>query len=187
MDLRVLDELAEGIRQCRRCPLCRGRTNAVPGEGPPDARILFVGEGPGEQEDIQGRPFVGAAGQFLNDLLAEAGIDRQDVFITNIVKCRPPGNREPHPDEVEACRDWLNGQIAVINPRVVCTLGRPAMQTLVDPKAAMGREHGRPREIMGMLFVPLYHPAAALHQKPLRPTLIEDMRELREILERFAR
>lgn len=183
----MLEELAEGIRVCTRCALCRGRRNAVPGEGPADARIIFVGEGPGEQEDAQGRPFVGAAGQFLNELLSEAGIDRRDVFITNIVKCRPPGNRDPRPDEVEACSDWLMGQIAVINPRVVCTLGRPALHTLIDPNAAIGREHGKPREITGMLFVPLYHPAAALHQQSLRPTLLEDMRRLRAILEQAAK
>lgn len=183
----MLTELAEEIRVCTRCALCRRRRNAVPGEGPEEARVVFVGEGPGEQEDIQGRPFVGAAGQFLNELLSEAGIDRQDVFITNIVKCRPPGNRDPRPEEVEACSDWLVGQIAVINPRVVCTLGRSAMHALIDPHASIRREHGKPREITGMLFVPLYHPAAALHQPSLRLTLLEDMRRLRGILEQAAK
>jgi len=143
---------------------------------------MFIGEGPGEQEDLQGRPFVGAAGQLLTELLAEAGLERSQVFITNIVKCRPPGNRDPQPEEVAACRPFLDGQIAVINPRVICTLGRPALHTLVDSSASITREHGKPREVDGVICVPLYHPAAALHRQDLRPALIEDMRRLRSFL-----
>lgn len=180
----MLREIAAEISGCTRCPLCRARTVAVPGEGPADADIMFVGEGPGFQEDQQGRPFVGPAGALLNELLQQAGLRRQRVFITNLVKCRPPGNREPSPDEVSACRDYLNAQIALINPSVICTLGRPALQTLVAPQASIGREHGVPRQVDGILFIPLYHPAAALHRQDLRPALVEDMRKLRLILER---
>jgi DNA polymerase len=183
----LLEELAAGIRRCTACRLSVGRTHAVPGEGSLTARIMFVGEGPGQQEDRLGRPFVGPAGELLNELLAEAGLRREDVYVTNIVKCRPTQNREPLPDEVAACRDYLNAQIALINPRVVCTLGRPALQTLVDPSASITREHGRPREVAGMLYVPLYHPAAALHRKDLRPALVEDMRRLRTFFEQEAR
>lgn len=178
----MLDDIAAEIRNCRKCRLWEGRTHAVPGEGRADAQIMFVGEGPGSQENQQGRPFVGPAGQLLGELLSQAGLRRDDVFITNIVKCQPPRNREPLPDEVAACRDYLNGQIAVINPRVICTLGRPALQTLIEPDASIGREHGRPREVDGMLFVPLYHPAAALHRQDLRPQLVADMEKLKVIL-----
>jgi DNA polymerase len=181
---QMLREIAAEIRGCTRCGLWRGRTLAVPGEGPADADIMFVGEGPGFQEDQQGRPFVGPAGALLNELLQQAGLRRERVFITNLVKCRPPGNREPTPDEVAACREYLDAQIALINPAVLCTLGRPALQTLVDPQASISREHGVPREVDGILFVPLYHPAAALHRQDLRPVLVEDMRKLRLILER---
>jgi len=179
----MLREIAAEIRGCTRCPLHRGRTLAVPGEGPADADIMFVGEGPGFQEDQQGRPFVGPAGSLLNELLQQAGLRRERVFIANLVKCRPPGNREPTPDEVLACRDYLNAQIALINPSVICTLGRPALQTLVDPQASISREHGVPRQVDGILFFPLYHPAAALHRQDLRPTLVADMRKLRFMLE----
>jgi len=178
----MLDEIAAEVRACRRCGLHEGRTLAVPGEGDPRARIMFVGEGPGQQEDVQGRPFVGPAGQLLDELLREAGLTRDRLFITNIVKCRPPGNRDPLPDEVAACREFLFGQIAVINPKVVCTLGRQALQALIDPNGSITREHGKPRELYGKLFVPLYHPAAALHQQRLRPDLVTDMVRLREIV-----
>ncbi len=174
----MLDEIAAEIRQCRRCALHETRTLAVPGEGDPQARIMLIGEAPGAQEDLRGRPFVGPAGQLLDELLTRAGLQRQDVFITNIVKCRPPGNRDPLPEEVAACRDFLFGQIAAINPKVVCTLGRPALQALIDPNASIGREHGKPRYLYGKLFVPLYHPAAALHQQSLRPELVADMARL---------
>ena len=181
--LPVLDEIAAQIRACDRCRLCETRTNAVPGEGPADAAIMFIGEGPGANEDEQARPFVGRAGQLLNQLLLQAGLRRPEVFITNIVKCRPPNNRDPQPDEIEACRECLVGQIATINPAFICTLGRPALQTLIQPGLSISKEHGVPREIDGMTYVPLYHPAAALHQQSLRPVLVEDMRRLAQFLE----
>ncbi|HJN15894.1 MAG TPA: uracil-DNA glycosylase [Armatimonadota bacterium] len=174
----MLDEIAAQIRACTKCRLCQTRANAVPGEGPADAAIMFVGEGPGANEDAQARPFVGRAGQLLNTLLLKADLRRPEVFITNIVKCRPPDNRDPQPDEIEACNEYLVGQIATINPAVVCTLGRPAMTTLIGPGLSISKEHGVPREIDGITYVPLYHPAAALYQQSLRPVLVEDMRRL---------
>lgn len=182
----MLDEIAEQITACEKCALCRSRTNAVPGEGPEDAAIMFIGEGPGAREDEQGRPFVGPAGQLLNQLLLQAGLRRPDVFITNIVKCRPPGNRDPVPEEIAACHEYLMGQIATINPNVICVLGRPALQALIDPTLSISREHGVPRVIDGITYVPLYHPAAALHQQSLRPVLVEDMKRLAPFLKRSA-
>jgi uracil-DNA glycosylase len=182
----VLEEIAEQVRVCTKCALSRSRTHAVPGEGPEDTAIMFVGEGPGQREDEQGRPFVGPAGQLLNQLLLQAGLRRPDVFITNIVKCRPPGNRDPLPEEIAACREYLVGQIAVINPNVICVLGRPALHALLSPTLSISREHGVPRAIDGVTYVPLYHPAAALHQQSLAPVLVEDMRKLAPFLKRRA-
>lgn len=178
----MLAELNSQIAVCQACPLGASRTTAVPGEGPPDARVMFIGEGPGEQEDQSGRPFVGAAGRLLNQLMLKAGLRRPEVFITNIVKCRPPGNRDPQPNEREACRPYLEAQIALLNPRVICLLGRHAVHCLLDPQASMTRLHGVPVERDGIWFVPLYHPAAALHQPGLQPVLVEDMRRLAAML-----
>jgi len=174
--------LAGQIRLCRNCDLCLKRRQAVPGEGNPQARMLFVGEGPGATEDELGRPFVGAAGQFLDEMLADIGLARDDVFIGNVTKCRPPGNRDPLPEEIEACSPWLRAQIAAIRPRVICTLGRFAMNALISPALQISKAHGRPVEKDGILYIPLFHPAAALHQASLRRTLIEDMRQVREML-----
>ena len=179
----MLEAIAEEIRNCTRCSLAEGRTNAVPGEGAADADIIFIGEGPGAAEDRQGRPFVGPAGKLLNELLGEAGLSREQVFIANIIKCQPPGIRDPRPDEIRACRDYLDGQIAAINPQVICPLGRPATQTLLDPNASIGKVHGRPFDRDGILYVPIYHPAAALHNPNLRPALVEDFKKLKALLE----
>jgi len=179
----MLDEIAQQIKVCARCALAESRTNAVPGEGSPQAQVLFIGEAPGVAEDRQGRPFVGPAGRLLNELLLEVGLHRPEVYITNIVKCRPPDNRDPRPDEVRACRDYLDGQIAAINPQVICLMGRPATQTLLDPKAAIGKVHGQGFEREGILYVPVYHPAAALHNESLRPALIEDFSRLQSLLQ----
>jgi DNA polymerase len=178
----LLGEIAAQVRACRRCRLCETRTLAVPGEGPPEAPVLFVGEGPGSAEDRQGRPFVGPAGQLLNQLLLGAGLRRPEVFITNIVKCRPPENREPHPDEIAACSDYLEGQIALLQPRLICLLGRPATQTLLDPAASMTRVHGRVFEKDGLHFMPIYHPAAALHNPGMKPALEGDFRALAAVV-----
>lgn len=174
--------IADPIRRCRNCTLALGRTQAVPGEGNPQALIMFVGEAPGATEDETGRPFVGAAGKFLEEMLADIGLQRSDVFIANITKCRPPGNRDPEPDEIAACRPWLLAQIAAIQPKVICTLGRFAMNTLIDPYLSISKAHGDPIAREGIIYIPLYHPAAALHQQSLRETLVADMRKVRDLL-----
>jgi DNA polymerase len=155
----------------------------VPGEGPEDADIVFIGEAPGFHEDQQGRPFVGAAGQFLEELLEDIGLTREDVFITNVIKCRPPGNRDPLPQEISACEPYLDRQIALIRPTVVVTLGRFSMARAF-PKARISRVHGEPRKIEGIVYYPMYHPAAALHRPSLRGTVEEDMRRIPEVIER---
>ena len=184
--MSLLDEIAEQVRACQRCPLGEGRTKAVPGAGAPDARVMFVGEAPGYVEDQQGLPFVGPAGKVLDRLLGRIGLSRQDVYITNILKCRPPENRDPRPDEIDACREYLDGQIAFIKPKLLCTLGRPALQTLVDPKASVMKLNGTVMEREGLTFVPLLHPAAGLHNKAMQASIIEGFDRLREILERYA-
>jgi len=176
-----LSKLAMEISACTKCILSKSRTKAVPGEGPENATIMFIGEGPGFHEDKQGRPFVGAAGQFLEELLASIGIKRQDVFIGNVVKCRPPGNRDPLPEEIEACRTFLDRQIEIINPKVIVTLGRYSMARWF-PNAKISAIHGQPRKIEGRLIVPMYHPAAALHQPSLRREVEADFGKLPAIL-----
>jgi uracil-DNA glycosylase len=177
-----LETLAGRIRLCRNCDLCLTRTRGVPGEGNPRPPILFVGEGPGEKEDLSGRPFVGPAGQFFEEMLATIGLTRADVFIANVIKCRPPGNRDPLPEEIDACAPFLRAQIRLLQPPVVCTLGRFAMMTLLDPHLSISRVHGEPQEKCGILYIPLFHPAAALHKPDLRETQLADMRKVREIL-----
>jgi len=179
-----LQEIHAQIRRCRRCPLGRTRTRAVPGEGAPDADLLFVGEAPGGDEDQQGRPFVGAAGRLLTQLLKSIGVQREEVFITNVIKCRPPENRDPLPEEIGACHEFLLTQIALITPKVICTLGRFAAHTLIDKQLSISREHGKERRISGIVYVPLYHPAAALHQAGIIDSLEADTRHLRTILDR---
>lgn len=182
--VQLLDELAGEIRGCPKCRLAETRTCAVPGEGSATARLMFVGEGPGEKEDLSGRPFVGASGQFLNSLLEQAGIERRDVFITNIVKCRPPQNRDPLPDEIEACNDYLMAQIAIIEPKFICTLGSPALKTLVAPHLSISKVHGQVFRKSGIFFIPLFHPAFALRRQELQATLKADILKLRDLIER---
>lgn len=173
----TLEEIGREVRTCTRCELCRGRTHAVPGEGNPAARVMFIGEGPGFHEDQQGRPFVGAAGKFLDELLGQAQLRRDEVFITNIVKCRPPGNRDPLPDEIAACSSYLERQIEAINPDVIVTLGRFSMSRWFAGER-ISRIHGQPRKSGRRLIVPMFHPAAALHQQSVRPQIEEDFRKL---------
>lgn len=175
--LPELQKLDETIRQCPRCELAKSRNKAVPGEGPHDAEIMFIGEAPGWNENQQGRPFVGPAGKFLDELLASIQMRRADVFITNIVKCRPPGNRDPQPDEITACKPYLDEQIERINPLVIVTLGRHSMARFF-PNEMISRIHGTARQVDGRTVVALYHPAAALHQQKLRSTLEEDFQKL---------
>lgn len=176
-----LDQVAAEVRVCPQCDLSKSRTKAVPGEGPADAKVMFVGEGPGFHEDQQGRPFVGAAGKFLDELLASAGLQREQVFITNVIKCRPPANRDPYPDEITACAPYLKRQIAVINPQVIVTLGRHSMEWFL-PGEKISRIHGLPRKVGGRVIVPMYHPAAALHQPKYKADIEEDFRKLPKIL-----
>ncbi len=177
----ILEQIAAEVRVCTKCELARTRTHAVPGEGNPRARIMFIGEAPGWHEDQQGRPFVGAAGKFLNELLSLAGLKREDVFITNVVKCRPPGNRDPLPDEIAACAPYLERQIAAIDPEVIVTLGRFSMARWF-PGERISRIHGQPKWVDGRLIVPMYHPAAALHQSAFRAAIEEDFAKLPKIL-----
>lgn len=174
--------LAQKIRVCRNCDLAWHRTQAVPGEGNPNATIMLVGEAPGGTEDKTGRPFVGPSGKFLDTLLASIELRREDVFIANVNRCRPPENRDPLVAEIEACNPWLRAQIRIIQPRVICPLGRFALEALVDLKLKISKVHGQPIEKGDILFVPLYHPAAALHRHELRETLKADMFLLRDIL-----
>jgi DNA polymerase len=169
-----LDGLNRRIQACTACDLSRGRVRVVPGEGPTDAAIMFIGEAPGFNEDQQGRPFVGAAGQFLEQLLASIRMKRDGVFITNVVKCRPPNNREPLPGEILACRKYLDQQIALIHPRMIVTLGRHSMARYF-PNESISKVHGKPHKIDGVIYFPMYHPAAALHQGNLRKTIETDM------------
>lgn len=177
-----LEALNATVKTCTRCPLHRGRTHAVPGAGPVNARIMFIGEGPGFHEDRQGLPFVGAAGQLLDELLATIGIRRADVYITNVVKCRPPQNRDPQPEEIGACSAYLDEQLALIQPRVVITLGRFSMARWF-PNAKISAIHGRAKKLGGVTYIPMLHPAAALHQPAWRTQLEEDFRKIPEYLQ----
>ena len=181
-----LQELHERIASCTDCDLCRNRTHAVPGEGPPDADILFVGEGPGFHEDQQARPFVGPAGRFLEELLRSIGLSRQQVFITNVVKCRPPNNRDPLPGEIEACRKHLERQIELIRPKVVVSLGRYSLSWFF-PRESISKVHGQARLKDGVRFVAMYHPAAALHANNLRKVIEDDFRKIPAVLEQARR
>jgi len=176
-----LTDLYQQILVCQRCILAQGRTNAVPGEGPEDADIMFIGEAPGFHEDRQGRPFVGAAGQYLDELLGQIGLKRGGVYIANVIKCRPPGNRDPVPDEIEACRPYLDKQIELIRPRLVITLGRFSMQRYF-PGASISRIHGQPRRVGNVIYYPMFHPAAALHQPKWRSFVEEDVLKIPELL-----
>jgi len=172
------------ILECTKCELHKSRTKAVPGEGPHDARIMFVGEGPGQNEDEQGRPFVGAAGKFLTELLESIGLKRSDVFITNIVKCRPPNNRAPRKSEIETCNPYLQSQIRLINPRILCALGTPAINTLIGDEYSASRFHGKPLTKGEVTMLPMYHPAAALYDASLKETLLHDFQVLKNLLEK---
>lgn len=175
-------ELDQQIAACQLCPeLVRGRNLVVPGEGPEDAEIMFIGEAPGLNEDKQGRPFVGAAGGFLNELLRSIGLDRSQVYIANVIKCRPPNNRDPQPDEIKNCDGWLEQQIKLIQPRLIVTLGRFSLARFF-PGNSIGRVHGTSYQRDGVTYFAMYHPAAALHQNALRQTLLNDMAKIPALL-----
>ena len=179
----ALDTLAQQISVCTKCELYKGRTKAVPGEGPTHAEIMFIGEGPGANEDKQGRPFVGASGKFLDQLLAAAGVTRADVWITNVVKCRPPGNRDPQMIEIETCTtNYLDNQIKIVNPSIIVTLGRHSMSRFF-PDAKITQVHGQMQKVGKRFIIPMFHPAAALHQDRFKPMLLEDFARLPAQLE----
>ncbi|GAP13931.1 uracil-DNA glycosylase, family 4 [Longilinea arvoryzae] len=177
----VLKEIAEQVTVCEKCNLHFSRKKAVPGEGPSSVELMFIGEGPGFYENELGRPFVGQAGKFLDELLARAGVSREKVFITNVVKCRPPGNHDPEPEELSACRGYLERQIEALNPRVIVTLGRFSMAHFL-PYAKISSAHGKATWVNGRLVVAMYHPAAALHQPSLQETVLEDFSHLPEFI-----
>jgi uracil-DNA glycosylase family 4 len=177
----TLAALSRQISTCTKCPLHEGRKKAVPGDGPANAEIMFIGEGPGFHENEQGRPFVGAAGKFLDQLLAQAGVTRADVFIGNVVKCRPPGNRDPLPEELAACDEYLETQIDAIDPGIIVTLGRFSMNKFI-PGAKISTVHGQMRKVGERFVIPMFHPAAALHQAALKPAILEDFAKLPGLL-----
>lgn len=172
-----LEHIADQVRACTRCPLYKTATKGVPGEGPVSAEIMMIGEGPGFHEDQQGRPFVGAAGKFLDELLSHINLKRSDIFITNVVKHRPPNNRDPFPEEIEACRIWLDQQIELIQPKVIVTISRYAMARWF-PNEKISAIHGKAKRFGNLMVVPMFHPAAALHNLNLRPVLVEDFKKL---------
>lgn len=177
-DLKTLND---EIAACRRCDLAKGRLKTVPGEGAERPDILFIGEAPGWHENQQGRPFVGPAGQFLEELLGAINLRRSDVFIANVVKCRPPNNRDPLPAEIEACAPFLERQITLLQPKLIVTLGRFSMAKFF-PGEAIGKIHGRPARKGAFVVLPMYHPAAALHQPSLRKVIEEDFKQVPAIL-----
>lgn len=177
----ILRQIAEETSVCTKCALQHSRKKAVPGEGPATAEIMFIGEGPGFYENEQGRPFVGQAGKFLDELLSGIGMKREQVFIGNVVKCRPPSNRDPQPEELVACSDYLERQIQAINPSVIVTLGRFSMMRFL-PNAKISDVHGQSFQLKGRTVVPMYHPAAALHQPSLRPMVEKDFKHLPELI-----
>ena len=183
---QVLKNIAEEVSSCKRCDLNHSRDKGVPGEGPTNAEIMFIGEGPGFHENMQGRPFVGAAGDLLVELLDSIGMKREEVFITNVVKCRPPGNRDPAIEELEACNPYLDQQIQVINPSVIVTLGRFSMGKFI-PHAKISEVHGQSIRVKRMLVIPFYHPAAALHRPSLRSVVEEDFAKLPSLIKGAAK
>jgi DNA polymerase len=190
--IEELKRVAAEVSECTKCALHYSRKNAVPGEGPANAEIMFIGEGPGFHENEQGRPFVGAAGKFLDELLAKISMKRADVFIANVVKCRPPGNRDPQPEELAACSGYLERQIKALNPKVIVTLGRFSMAHFL-PNAKISEIHGQAIKVKGRsdvqypLIIAMYHPAAALHQQSLRSTIEADFARLPALIAQAQR
>ena len=179
---QTLAEVAKEVTVCQKCALYHSRKKAVAGEGPAKCEIMFIGEGPGFYENEQGRPFVGPSGKFLDELLAQAGLKRGDVWITNVVKCRPPGNRDPLPDEVATCNQYLERQIQSIDPSIIITLGRHSMGKFM-PGAKISAVHGQMRKVGDRYVIAMFHPAAALHQASLKPAILADFGQLPRLLE----
>ena len=179
--MSALTDLYEEIAPCQQCTLSKTRTTVVPGEGAENADIVFIGEAPGWHEDKQGRPFVGPAGKFLDDLLGLIGLKRSDVYIANIIKCRPPNNRDPLPPEIGACKKWLDRQLEIIRPKMIVTLGRYSMARYF-PGQVISKIHGTSKKEDDIIYFAMYHPAAALHQQKLRQVIEDDMRKIPQVL-----
>ncbi len=179
--MSALKELNEEIALCQQCEIARYRTKVVPGEGAENADILFIGEAPGWYEDQQGRPFVGQAGQYLDKLLASINLKREQVYIANVIKCRPQGNRDPLPVEIQNCRKWLERQIELIHPKMIVTLGRYSME-MFFPGKSIGKIHGTTKKQDNVIYYAMYHPAAALHQQSLRQAIEADMLRIPSLL-----
>ena len=175
-------QLMEEISACGKCRLCETRTNVVPGEGNPDARLMFIGEGPGRDEDLQGRPFVGRSGELLTRMIRGIGLEREQVYICNVVKCRPPQNRNPEPDEAAACLNYLRAQVGLVRPKVVVLLGKIACRYALQQEVSVMREHGRWFERKGVWFIPTYHPSALLRNPALKRDSWDDFQKIREKL-----
>ncbi len=187
----TIQEIEEKCRACTKCELCKERTNVVPGSGNPNADVMFIGEGPGKNEDQQGKPFVGAAGKFLDVLLEHAGLKREDVYIANVVKCRPPGNRDPLPEEIEACWPYLVAQVKAIKPTLIITLGRHSMNRFL-PDLKVSQVHGQAKRYKGIdggkqVYYPMYHPAVALYNGSYREVLIEDIKKVPALLKKIKK
>jgi DNA polymerase len=181
MKKESLEKLKEEIEACRKCELCKGRKNIVPGDGNPDAEIMFVGEAPGRQEDEKGQPFVGAAGKILATMLESIHLRREDVYITNVVKCRPPMNRDPLPEEVACCSDYLAKEVEIIRPKIIVLLGRHAMERFL-PGLKISLDHGKPKRRGGQVYYPVYHPAATIYHQALRADLEKDFKRIPKII-----
>ncbi len=179
--MSALSELNTEIALCQQCEIAKYRNKVVPGEGAEDADIMFIGEAPGWHEDQQGRPFVGPAGKFLDELLASIGLNRQQVYIANVIKCRPQGNRDPLPQEIQNCRRWLERQIEIIHPKMIVTLGRYSM-VMFFPGKSISKIHGTAQKRDNVIYYAMYHPAAALHQQSLRQAIEEDMLKIPSLL-----
>lgn len=180
--LRILNELE--LRSCmEQCDLYKTATQAVPGAGNPDAEIMVIGEAPGQKEDETGIPFMGAAGKFLNELLASINMKREDIFIANCIKHRPPNNRDPLPEEIAIYTPWLQGQIDIIDPKIIITLGRFSMDFVLGKGFSISQIHGQPKRKNGKVIIPMYHPAAALYSGNLRPVLMADFAKVPKIIE----
>ena len=180
--MEAMDKLQRECLSCRDCPLSQGRHNVVFGVGDPESELMFIGEGPGEQEDLQGEPFVGPAGKLLDTMLELIDLDRSKVYIANVVKCRPPRNRDPQPAEQDACAEWLERQIALVNPRLIVCLGRIAAMAMIKPDFRITREHGQWFARDGRQYMAMYHPSALLRDPSKRPETFEDLVSLRQAI-----
>lgn len=181
---QLLDLIGAACAGCTRCPLCQGRTNVVPGFGNPEARVMLIGEAPGKNEDLQGKPFVGAAGKYLTELLEMAGLKREDVFIANVLKCRPPSNRNPQVEEIEMCAPYLRDQVRAIGPEYLITMGNFATKFILKTEQGITGLHGKLRNAGRFMVLPVFHPAAAIYDRSKRELLEADFAMLGELLKK---